>query len=390
MSIYYVPPNSNIDTLLTDYPTHNTFYFDAGSYYITKVLKITRPRVNFIGLQKASLVHIFQSDPNYDGIAVKTGGDYFTITNISVHVPHDNKIALTVAGCRNTTIQNNYWYGNATTFSIYYAGPNVAAGDPTINAYNTNALDAYNVFKYNVVYSKWSGDAVSYSLQINGKFSQNIIRGGKLAVYMCKRTTISNNYIYNSSSSGMYVSLPSHNVVISKNVIYECKDSAIKICNQTEHPNFTPSPYNINIVSNTLFDIDTIGIELNDCDTVTIKSNKLSSADVIGIYLLRSANINLDGNKMGYFHIAFDLELSTNSIIQNNILYSIYPNDTSFLIKLRTGSNNNSVINNVCSGKFSENPIYVTNDCVNNTFSGNIFNTYYDYDDEIKQFKIVL
>lgn len=378
-----VTPGATIDDILPANPDAIYFYFGAGNYYITDILKITRSNISFIGLTGNSKdVHIFQNNVNRDGINVISDG--FIMKYISVHVPHDNRIALIVASASNTLIQYNYFYGNKTTFSIYYAGPRtLTVGQSTLDAYDGNLLDKKNYFQNNVVYSEWSGDCVSYSLQRNGKFTTNIIRGGKLAVYMCRSCTVTNNTIYDSINEGIHVSLPTHKVNITNNKIYECQAPGIKLSNQVEHGAFVATPYNINIKNNYIYDSKSNSIELNDALDCVISGNKLISSELYGIYMLRSNNIAISDNKISYFKVCVWVETSSNNEINNNTFLSVYPDEGNNIVKLTTDSNNNNIHDNTSMGKVIYTKYIIPSQTVGNVELNNTHTEYYDIAQEL-------
>lgn len=376
-------PNINIDNIFIDNPTIKTFIFPSGYYYLTDILKITKNNIKFQSLTKqAKDVHIFQTNSSKDGIAIINCSNV-SLTNISIHDTYSGKIALTGASINNCKITGCYFYGCDDTFTIYFAGPrNLIEGSNTLEAYNASILDNNNLFKDNTVYTKWSGDSVSYSLQDNGNFISNVIRGGKVAVYMCKNTIIRNNTIYDSTTNGLYISLPSHNLNIDKNKIYECKNSAIKISDQVEHGTFISSYYDIKISNNYLYDAKIYAFEINNGIGIEIFNNKAISTDIFGLYLLNCDNITVYSNKFSYFTVALWLENTTNSNIYNNRFYSVYPNQSNNVIKCVNNSNNTQILNNIVKGKILYDLFPISNsiDCV---VSGNNVDEYYTHDEEI-------
>lgn len=372
-----------LDNLLTLHPTVNTFYLESGTFYINKVLHIERPNVKLIGLTNASTTHIKQNNILKDGISVKFA-DYFEMRNISVHVEHPDKICFTLASCNNTKVEDCYFYGNTNTFCVYYAGPStLIQGVDTLNAYRGNRLDNYNVFRRNTVYSQWSGDNISFSLQNRGLFTYNIIRGGKLAVYLCRNSWITCNRIYDSSTTGIFISLPTHHTQIKHNIIYECADSAIVARNQVEHGTFTKTPYHILISNNYIYDSKDHSIEFNDVDTATIDSNTLIYTDIHGLYCLRCDNINIINNKISEFKVAAWLEHTSNCILENNNIMSIFPSYGQNVIKLTNASNNNIIKNNKVSGRILYDMVPVSNDSVGTIILNNETVPYYTYQDEL-------
>lgn len=372
-----------LDDLLILNPTINTFFLEDGEYFINKVLHIERPGVKIIGLTDASKVHIKQLNLLKDGISVKFA-DNFEMRNVSVHVEHDDKVCFTVASCNNTKVENCYFYGNSNTFCVYYAGPSTLIEGPnTIAAYVRNNLDNNNVFRRNVVYSKWSGDNISFSLQNRGLFTFNIIRGGKLAVYMCRNSWITCNRIYDSNTSGIFVSLPTHYTQIKYNILYECEDSAITVRNQVEHGSFNKTPYHLLIKDNYVYDSKDNSIELNDLHTATIDNNTFISTDIYGLYCLRCDNLKIINNKISEFKVAAWLESTSNCLLKNNNILSIFPNYGSNVIKLTNNSNNNIIEENVVSGRILYDLVPASSDSIGTSIINNTTDPYYTYAEEL-------
>jgi len=386
-TIAIVTPSSTIDDIISANPYVSTFKFPAGNFYLTDILKIDINNITFIGMtSKSSDVHIFQNNDQKDGLDITANN--FLMRYISVHVTYDNKIALTVADASNTSIQNCYFYGNKTTFSVYYAGPRtLTQGQSTINGYNNNKLDMNNTFTDNVIYSEWSGDCVSFSLQIKGLVNRNIIRGGKLAIYMCKKCTINNNIIYDSIGEGIHISLPSETLNIISNKIYECDTSGIKISNQLEHGSFVPKKCDITIKNNYIYDSKFNAIELNDTIGCVIVKNKLISTENFGIYVLRSTNVSTYENKISYFSVAIWLEGSSHCNIYKNLFMSVYPDEGSNVVKLTIDSNNNNIYDNLTKGHILYDNYIIPSQTTGNLEYHNTHVEYYDMSDEINVMK---
>jgi len=380
-----VKQNSNIDDIIINNPKTKIFKFREGDYFLNDILLITEKDIKFKGIGDASKINIYQNNVNKDGLDIE--GDNFVMENISIHVPHDDKIAITVAGCNNTIIKKCIIYGNANTFSIFYAGPQIHAGEETINAFMENNLDNGNKFLNNIVYSKWSGDAISFSLQSNGEFYNNIVRGGKLAVYMCRNTIVKNNVIYDSTSEGIYISLPSQNVKILNNKIYECESSAIKTADQLEHGIIVFSDnHNISISKNKIRDSGVNCIELNNAKCMTIDNNKITGTNNILLYSLNSREIFFSNNDCAYFKIAIWLEKSYKNIISDNKFYSLYPYQSEYIIQYYS-SKENEMINNTIRGMFQNEELVNGNSIADNIYDNNDYKKYYTYKEEIKMLK---
>jgi len=374
-----VVPNSVIDDILTANPKTNKFMFPEGNYYITKVLHIDRSMTEFIGLSKdCSKIHIFQKDSTKDGIAI-INVTQVLFKYISVHVPYDNKIALTVAGCNLTKVEECHFYGNKNYFTIYYAGPtDLKQGAGVLEAYANTNMCYGNVFRHNVVYSSAGSDCISFSMQNRGLFTKNIIRGGKVAIYMCKNSYVTSNVIYDSTSQGIYVSLPSHNLQIKYNRIYECTYSGIKIANQLEHGAFKATPYGIIVRENYIYDSKMYAVEVNNVIKMDIINNKFIETNSYGIYCLNSSNINITNNKFSYFTSGIWSEKSTNVISTGNNFYSIYPDIANNVFKFASSSNC-FVENNVINGEIKYTPFDINTTNIDIKIGENTINRWYPY-----------
>lgn len=372
-----------IDDLLVNNPKITTFLFSAGTYYMNKVLHIDKPGIKLIGLDNASKVHIIQNNSKMDGISFKYA-DKSEMRNISLHVPHDDKVCFTLASCNLTKVENCYFYGNANTFTVYYAGPSqLIQGQNTLSGYSKNILDRQNVFRRNVVYSNWSGDNVAFCLQSRSIFSYNIVRGGKVAVYMCKNSWVTCNRLYDSVGNGFFISLPSHGVEVKYNYIYECSDSAIVIRNQVEHGDFKKSPYHLVIKENYIYDAKDHAIECNDADTVIFDKNTCISTDIYGLYCLRCNNITIINNKIAYFKVATWFEQTSNCIVNNNEILSIFPSYGDNVIKITNHSDNNKFDSNKISGKILYDIAPISADSINNVVTNSIITPYHTYAEEL-------
>lgn len=382
--IVYVQPDSNIDDIFNMNPGIKQFYFESGDFYITNKIVIPVSNISWYGKSKSSVdVHIYQIDDRYDGL-VLNNVNKITIKYISIHVTAPGKVAITVAGCNYTTIEYCYIYGTSNTFSVYYAGPkDITAGQETLNAYYNNHLDNNNKFCDNVVYSNWSGDSVSFSLQRNASFKKNVIRGGKVAIYMCNNVNISGNTIYDSTSQGIFVSLPSNNITISNNKVYECSGSSIKIDNQTEHGTFPIADYNILISKNYFYDAHYSALELCNCQKLVITSNIFIETDKYSIYCLNSNNINITTNKISYSIVTLWVENSNNIIFDSNLIYSVYPDSINNVVKMVQNSLNNSITNNTIKGIIKYDLFAIDSSCSNNIINDNTTHKYYTRSEEL-------
>lgn len=376
-----------IDNIFTQYPTITTFVFKPGTFKITRVLSITKPGIKLLGLTgQAKDVHITQT-ASKDGIAIRK--DNVILQDISVHCVISKMVCLTVAGCNNTVVAGCHFYGTNDFFDIYYAGPSaLVAGQNTLDAYTNYKLDTGNVFYNNIVYSSWQGDSVSFSLQYKGKFAKNFIRGGKVAVYMCRSCNIYNNIVCDSTTNGFYVSYPSDHLLIVGNKVSNVTYSAIKGADQMEHGTFTPYDYNILIKHNTLFDSQMYGIELNDSFAIDIIDNDIVSGQTVGILASRSMNILIKNNSIAYFNYGIYFTRVSGSRILSNKIISIYPKLGTGGIKMENNiyTISNTVTDNTFVGQYQ----YATTILgdASNTGTNNTTQPYYTIDDERRIYNI--
>jgi len=262
-------------------------------------------------------------------------------------------VCLTVASSNNTLVTGCHFYGTDSGFTIYYAGPSgLTAGAATLAAYTSYALDTGNIFCYNVVYANYSGDSVSFTLQYNSQMVGNFVRGGEIAIYMCRSTNVYDNIDTDSTGNGIFVSFPSDNISMIGNKIYNSTYSALKMANQLEQGAFTAYDYNITVRNNIIFNSKLYGIELNYANGVAFYNNSVIYSASMGIYSYQGTNLTINHNKVAYFTYAIWLEMTTNSLVEHNKIMSIYPALGQNGIKLTSTSSGNTVSCNEMYGQF--------------------------------------
>jgi hypothetical protein len=241
-SVINLPTTLIIDSTTTPYidniillnPTITTFIFKAGNYKLVNILKITKNNIKFVGQTGISTDVQIKQTMNFDGILLQA--DDIVLQDITIDCTFSTRNCLIVASANNTLVAGCCFYCCNDTFGIYYAGPStLVQGQPTLDAYFNYTLDIGNIFYNNVVYSNYSGDSISFSLQYNSQFVNNFTRGGKVAIYMCRTCNVYNNTIIDSITNGIYISLPSDNLTFNCNKIYDSTYSGITIKNQQEH-----------------------------------------------------------------------------------------------------------------------------------------------------------
>ncbi len=374
-----------IDNIILLNPGIKTFIFNPGTYSMINILKIQSDDIKFVGYSGiAKDVQIVQS-MNYDGILLQANN--IVLQDITITCKFSGRCALIAASANNTLVSGCTFYCTTDTFGIYYAGPSgLAAGQSTLTAYMNCALDTGNIFYNNIVYSDYSGDSVSYSLQYNGQFVKNFIRGGKVALYMCRTVNVYNNVLMDSTSNGMYISFPSDNLTILNNTISNTTYSSIIMKNQIEHGTFTPYQYNILIKYNTIFGSKFYGIEMNNASDITITDNNIVAGKVYCIYSYASDTLTISANKIAYFSVGIYFEDTNNSTISLNNMMSMFPNLGNNGIKLTSTSYGSLVNNNEMQGQF----VYdlIANSGTGNTVTSNTVSPYYTMSEELNVYTV--
>lgn len=370
-----ITPSSHpsLDDLLTRHPHVDNFYFERGHYVISKPLVIDRENVVFAGLHQAPDVHITQTTSEKDALVIRASR--VSVHHLSVHCEEGSGIAITHADVSWTSIEHCHIYGSETYFAVYMAGSTLTPGPETLQGYNDGVLDQYNVFDNNVVYSKWSGDAISFSLQRYGSVRNNVVRGGQFSIYMVRDCVVPNNHVYDSSSYGIGISLPSHDVIVSNNHIEKCQSSGIAMRPQLEHGEFDKDVYNITVQNNVIENVDYLGIEVTDVSNVVVKSNYVRRSKDNAVYILRSDNVRVEDNRLSYFPKGIMLDVGTHdTVVYRNRLFSIYPDEAVFGVWMEVDVHDNSVTENSLYGHYSNTDIKDLG--TENTNEGNIVYPY--------------
>jgi nitrous oxidase accessory protein NosD len=197
----------------------------------------------------------------------------------------------------------------------------------------------------------------------------NIIRGGKVAIYMCRDTEVVSNKCCESSSQGIFCSLPSRQLQIKNNIIYRSVNAGISFKPQLEHGELIEPTTEIIVEGNQILSTPHIGIELNKCHGIEITRNSIRWCDKDGIYVLRSENANIHHNQIirCLNGLRIDIE-SKNNLFKENSVHSIYPNLTNNGVKIEPDVFDNLVEGNIVSGKFNG-PAIVLNDISNQSIN---------------------
>lgn len=295
-----------------------------------------------------------------------------------------------MGGVNYCTVSNCYFYGNSDYFTIIMAGPQVQAGQDTLVAFQENKLDTFNRFINNVVYSSWSGDAVSFSLQSKSVFNNNIIRGGKVAIYMCRDSVVTHNTVYDSSSEGFFISLPCIDVIVANNTIRSVEASGIKVSKQLEHGSYDFADYGLRILKNRL-ERCLLGFAINYLHDGYIFENSVVDSGHSCFYLVDCQKVSIEKNEFAGFTTAVNIFFSREVSLVNNKFYSIYPREAN-MFAILIDTNQSYLIDNIIGGNFTGfhliRDIYDEDseygEHIENVYNNNILDPFYQHDEERK------
>lgn len=291
--------HANLDIINDIMKEENVIYIKPGNYTLSQTIHIEKDNVRLIGLsENPKDVHIYQTNLEMDALNISAKN--VTINGLSIHIdPNVNQICIGMASCHWCNITNCCFYGSNSHFTVFLAGPkHLTEGQGTLDAYVMGDLDTHNIFDGNVVYSQWDGDAISFSLQRYSCFRNNTLFGCKTAVYMTRDCMITGNIFLNSTTNGLFCSLPIENTTVENNLIKYANAGGIVIRNQGEHGEFISDDHFINIKKNVIDDCQYIGIEINDADDLDICQNIIINCHNAPIYMSNSHSIRIDSNKM--------------------------------------------------------------------------------------------
>lgn len=343
-------------------------FIKPGNYIINKTIKIEKDNVQIRGLtENPDDVHIVQNDLSQDCLYISAKN--VTINGISFHVDKNvEKTCISLASCNWCNISNCCFFGSNKYFTVFFAGPkHLIQGQNTIDSYLSGDLDCHNIFDNNMVHSYWDGDTISFSLQRYSCFRNNTLVGCKAAIYMTRDCMITGNIFLNSSSNGLFCSLPLENTKLENNLIKYSIAGAIVIRRQGEHGVFINDDHNIDIKKNFIIGCDYIGIEVNDSDDLFIEENIIKDCKGFPVYIYNSKNIHIKKNKMVNVVEPLLVDVNCDEIyIDENEIVSQKPNPSNHAIKVLE-SDNVELNNNDVKGDYNSEYVKVVDSMVNET-----------------------
>lgn len=348
-------------------------FIKAGNYKLNNMINIDKPNVNLIGEDK-NCTKLIQTNPNSDSIGVHKVSNVI-VENLTIDNSANGNSAFSEGNSNNVMLENCILYGQDTNnFTVYFAGKDypTSISENPVKGLENNDLDNGNQMINNTIYSKFTGDGVSFSCQSNGSVINNKVYGTRIAMYICSNCAALNNTIENSSSNGINISIPSVSDVISGNTIENSQTSAIAVSAEKEYP--VPQSYygnNITISNNNIKNSNYMGIEVKQLAKSYISNNNIDTTLNNGIYLLLTDGLTVDrnniinsGNSKNKKNLwGWDENLNSglfmdysvkNSVVANNIIRN-KEFSCPFGIKEQKDNLNtqNSVINNYILGKFT-------------------------------------
>lgn len=212
------------------------------------------------------------------------------------------------------------FFASSRIYSTFFGGSKsrYRPGDSeTVQAYRAGSLDEDNAVRNNHIYSASGGDALVFTLQRNGVVDGNKVSAGGISFYMNHASVCNQNTILRSPNYGIYVTVPSNQVEIANNKIIHSQKSGIKVGRMSDHvelglpsmeteerPQYRAT--GVALVGNQLFDIKSIGIEIELTHGCVVKHNSISRTDYFGIFLQHSDKPLIMNNRLEDFGLLAD------------------------------------------------------------------------------------
>lgn len=344
-------------------------YIKDGTYLLSQNLRITYNDVDITGESKDGVI-IRQTNSNDDGLWIGSGASNITVSNLTLDAKtYQSNSMFTVSGASNVTLKDTKVLGSDNNFAVYFAGkpyPN----ETTLTEFNQGNMDEHNELLNNDIFSTWDGDVLSFSLQRYGVLKGNTVHGGRIAYYMNRDSTCSGNTILDSSSEGIYISIPALNNTIEDNVILRPKNAGIRVKIETEHPVTNPDDYRaqyLTIRHNDIEDSRLFGMAIENVANSQIENNTITRPDLIGIWMIRTDSMSVQNNLFNQWGLAEqrgnywgfqtreaaiyeEVANSTSQIAENKLLATSGNEKHGIVVNSDGNSKNNEVKNNQLLG----------------------------------------
>lgn len=365
-----------------------------GVYEISSPL-VVRNRNTIITGESKENVKIVQTNTSADGVVIYA--DNSSVSNLTVDCQTYGGLgsAIVEGHSNNVKVSDCIVYGSNNGFSIYFAGKDYIDDADTIAGVETNNLDQNNVIENCTVYSNSKTDGVILALQGHGKLINNTIVGTRIAFYMCNSSEVSGNTVNNSTTEGIYVSIPAFNNVVKNNVINNCALSGIKVAVELEHPNdainnrtYVGTGFTIknNVVNHPAY----FGMEIDELADSVICHNSITKCDYIGIYVLRSNHLSLIQNAI--IDPGYGINEPADSNYANNLLNGIswnvndnsgifldYKASDNIIHRNTISSSSSGCVHAICANSAIGDATITGNTYTNNIITGNYTGTEVQY-----------
>jgi len=264
-----------------------------GLHEVSRTVEIRRP-VDIVGESKEGTILTYKGTGSFILVIQTMNVRLDSLTLDAATYDTDESPIYEAVGVFNssyTTLSNSYVYGSDHMFAVYFAGPYVDAGQPSLDAFEAGYLDYNNVVENNVIYQSRVEDVLSFSLQSNGRVSGNTVNGGVISFFMNKESDCTENNIVDSLTWVIFVSVPAEDNLIKGNTVTNSNFAGIKVSPEVDHLPGTHEMYRapgITIKENVISSTEYFGIEISNTHNALVKSNTVTDTAFSAIYTSRS------------------------------------------------------------------------------------------------------
>lgn len=372
--------NSNLDNIFSVYSDVACFYLEKGDYTLTKELEIVSDNIKLIGLtDNPDDVKIRQLTNNKNVLHVRANNA--SIQNISFYASQGDSVCLSQRNSNWINIEDSIFYGNDTAYSVIFSGSQQNSN--VIDAYKNNEFSLNNIFDNNIVYSL-CGLCISISFQNYISVRDNLFRGGKLEQFLNRSSIFTHNIFHNSSSHGIFISLPSNDITINNNFIKNTTEASIKVNLSNDYLSEKDTITGIVIENNLIVDCKYIGIEVVNSNNINIGNNILKWIGEFGVFFLSTVNSSISANNIIQSRRGIHIDNSCdNNLLLGNNIHSIYTSISEHAIALEATTLNNTISNNNIYGEYSS--VAIKNISDSNTESNNTIMFNISFNDHVLQ-----
>jgi len=282
-------------------------FLKDGVYELMSTIHIDVPGITIKGESKENVRIIQTSDLDVCNVLK----DNVTIENITFDARTSHSAFAQAAGVNKSEVKNCIFYGGTGAyFTVFFPGTNVRGRNRTHIAYD--GLSKGNKFIDNYVIcgiKEHQIDDVSFSLQSDAEFTGNTIENGMLAVFMTKNTQVKYNTIANSNHDGVFISLPTEDLIFEGNKIKHAAANYLVIGTNGEHGGGNITSRNITIRYNKM-----IGETQPDIKHVSIR--RRSNEDIEGL-----TNVRIQHNTATIPLIENDFSYNEERINRNQVIF---------------------------------------------------------------------